>query len=171
MTGLGVSEVAAWERRSGEPPRAYAAFRVYRDLACAQRNLGAVAEAMGGSLRRAQQWAAAWDWRERADAWDDACHRVEDAERLDAIRSMHAVHRAAGREAMAKALAALDSLDPESMSAGTIARLMELGAKLERSTLIVSVEELQGVEVDEDGEDPWERIAAELDVPTAAADL
>jgi hypothetical protein len=45
-----------------------------------------------------------------------------------------------------------------------VARLLELGAKLERSTLIVSVEELQGLDVGEsDEEDPWERIARELD--------
>lgn len=79
---------------------------------------------------------------------------------------MHSVHQRAGRAAVLKAVQALSMLRPEEMAPSVIARLLELGAKLERSTLVVSVEELQGIdstEADEDGDDPWERIAAELD--------
>ncbi len=99
----------------------------------------------------------------------DACHRIDDRERLEAIRSMHELHRKAGRAALSKAVQALTQLQPEHMPPSVIARLLELGAKLERSTLIVSVEELQGVDlVDEEPDDPWERIARELDPRTSA---
>jgi hypothetical protein len=153
----------AWDRRSGEPTRAYAAFRIFRDLPPSQRNLAKVTEAIGCSERATRGWAASWSWRDRADAWDDACHRIEDRERLEAIRQMHSIHQRAGRAAMSKAIQALSILDPAAMTPGTIARMMELGAKLERSTLLTSVEELQGIETIEESEDPWDRIARELD--------
>jgi hypothetical protein len=58
---------------------------------------------------------------------------------------------------------ALDKLETDRLTPGTIARMLELGAKLERSTLTVSVEELLGIDVTlADEEDPWERIAREL---------
>jgi hypothetical protein len=155
-----------WDRQKGEPTKAHAGFRLYRDTPPHQRNLVLVAEQVTMSERRVRTWAQTWDWRGRADAWDDACHRVEDHERLEAIRNMHAVHRRAGRAALSKAIQALNLLAAEAMPPSTIARLLELGAKLERSTLIVSVEELQGIETTEvDEEDPWERIAAELTPP------
>ena len=148
-------DVPAWERQHREPTKAHAAFRTYRDTAPAQRSLDTVAERVGVTLRSVQRWAEAWDWRARADAWDDACHQVEDNERLEAIRAMHAIHRRAGRAAITKAMQALADVDPSAMPVSTIARLLELGAKLERSTLIVSVEELQGIEVaDDEAEDP-----------------
>lgn len=155
---------SAWDRQAGEPTRAHAAFRIYRDLAPHQRTIAEVAQQVGLSERRAREWAAQWQWRERAEAWDDACHRIEDQERLEAIRSMHAIHRRAGRAATVKAMQALANIDAERLPIGAVARLLELGAKLERSTLVVSVEELQGIDsVEDEAEDPWERIARELD--------
>lgn len=166
-----LTETQAWDRQHSEPTKAYAAFRMYRDQPSSQRNLQAVAEAVGVTARMVRRWAQNWDWRNRADAWDDTCHRAEDQERLEAIRSMHAVHRRVGRAAITKAALALQALNPESMPPSIIARLLDLGAKLERSTLIVSVEELQGIDAYETEEDdPWERIARELD-PAHLPDL
>lgn len=155
---------APWERRPREVSNRYAAFRLYRDQPAHRRNLAEVASEVGISVRRAREWAVQGDWRVRAEAWDEACHRVEDRERLEAIREMHTIHRRAGRAAITKALQALSLMDPVAIPAGTTVRLLELGARLERSTLIVSVEDLQGVEVDDEApDDPWERIAAELE--------
>lgn len=135
-------------------------------MPAAQRDFEHVATQAKVTGRSIRRWALTWNWHERADAWDEACHAVDDQERLEAIRQMHGVHRRAGRAAVLKALQALNMLTPEQIvdSPSTIARLLELGTKLERSTLIVSVEELQGLEVeDEDTLDPWDRIAQELD--------
>lgn len=155
---------AEWERLPGEPTKAHAAFRVYRDMPAHQRRLEDVATNLDCNYRTVRLWAKQWSWRSRADAWDDACHRVEDAERLAAIRQMHAVHRRAGRAATVKAVQALSLIAPEDIPVAQAARLLELGSKLERTTLLVSVEELQGIEAGGDEEeDPWERIARELD--------
>jgi hypothetical protein len=165
VTEVEQAEAGAWERLDDEPPHAHEAFRIYRDLPPAQRTMAAVATQVDAAERTLRGWAERWDWRERSAQWDDACHRVEDQERLDALRSMHATHRRAGRAAVVKAMQALSTMVPEDMPPSAVARLLELGARLERSTLIVSVEELQGVEVDEYEEDPWERIANELEPP------
>jgi hypothetical protein len=153
-----------WDRRLDEPTKDYAAFRIYRDLPSLQRKLTTVAERADISIRQAQVLANRWEWRERADAWDDVCHRTEDAERLEAIRQMHALHRAAGRSTLSKALQALQLLNPAQLTPNQIARMIDLGARLERTTLLVSVEEMQGFETEDDEvEDAWERIARELD--------
>jgi hypothetical protein len=168
-TDFDLGDRQVWDREPTESSRAYAAFRIYRDLSPMQRRLDAVADQSGLSLTRIQRLSSDFNWRDRTTAWDDACHRIEDKERLDAIRSMHAIHRKTGRAALMKGLGAMSKLDDEHMPASVAVRLIELGAKLERQTLIVSVEELQGVELEsgDDVEDPWERIARELDPATA----
>lgn len=157
-----------WERQEGESTKDYAAFRIYRDLPPLQRKLSTVAQRAEISERQARQLANEWNWRGRVEEWDDLVHQTEDRERLEAIRQMHQLHRAAGRSVMNKALQALQMLQPEQMSPGTIARMIQLGATLERDTLVTSVEELQGLEDEDDVvEDAWERIARELDPSNA----
>jgi hypothetical protein len=164
LSQFDLAEAEPWDRLVKEPSRSYGAFRLFRDMAPHQRRLDKIAEVAGIKQRTARQWAQEWNWWTRAHAWDDACHALEDHERLDAIRSMHKIHRQAGRAAVSKAIQALSQLDPQTMPPALIARLLDLGAKLERSTLIVSVEELQGLEeVVEDEENPWDKIARELD--------
>jgi hypothetical protein len=155
-----VTERAAWDRWPKEPPRAYDAFRRFRD-AGPLRNLAAV----GGDSnpRTVERWSAKWRWRERAVAWDDETHMVADRTRLEAIRTMHELHQRAGRAVMSKALAALNGTKVEDIPAYAAARLLELGARLERDTLITSVEDLQGVSsAAAAAEDPWDAIAREL---------
>jgi len=159
-----VSERSAWDRRDGETGRAYAAFRVFRDAG----PLRTLAVVPGVRRRTVEDWSSTWDWHARATAWDDATHHLDDQRRLDAIRTMHDTHQRAGRVAMAKALAALQQVKPEDIPAYAAARLLELGARLERETLLTSVEELQGVMPEHlpgmgpPTDDPWERISREL---------
>lgn len=166
--------VNVWDRQPDEPSAAYAAFRLFRDLTPSGRTSAAVvAEASNVSVRTTHTWASLYHWRERAEAWDDTCHRIEDAERLEALRQMHTVHRRAGRAALTKGVMALNAMRAEDLTPSQAARLLELGARLERSTLIVSVEELQGLDTEEfeDEDDPWARIAAELDPAEVDASL
>jgi len=148
---------------AGESSKDYAVFRVYRDLPPTQRTVVRAATEAGISRRSAYDLCKRWSWVDRVDAWDDECHQTEDRERLEQIRQMHKVHRSAGRLAVGKAMQALNQLQPSEMNPSQIARLLSLGAKLERDTLIVSVEELQGVdEIDEGEPDPWEQLMHEL---------
>lgn len=154
-----------WERMPGEPARAYAAFRAFRDMPAATRSIDATADhpASGDTKpRQLRALAARWDWRARADAWDDECAAIEDRERLDQIRQMHSLHRRTGRQITVKAMQALALMEPEKIPPAAAVRLLELGTKLERSTLMTSVAELQGLD-GPTGDDPWEQLARELD--------
>lgn len=111
------------------------------------------------TLRR---WFKSFDWRDRAAAWDEQTHRLDDARRLEAIRGMHDLHQRAGRAVLNKALQALANVPAEEIPPYAAARMLELGARLERDTLITSVEELQGVPPAQI-EDPWEAVARELE--------
>lgn len=156
-----VTERAPWDRRPGEPSRAYAAFRTYRD-AGPLRLLVRVPHDVDVHERTVFRWSARWDWQARAVAWDDEVHRAEDARRLEALRTMHDQHQRAGRAAMTKALAALAALEPADIGAAAAARLLEIGTRLERDILTTSVEQLQGGAPAVAGEDPWDAIAREL---------
>lgn len=151
-----------WDRRPAEAARAYDAFRRFRE-AGPLRSMRETADAIGVSLRTVHRWAEANLWWERAVAWDDEVHRLDDRRRLEALRTMHDTHQRAGRAVMQKALAALQATDPTEIPAYAAARLLELGARLERETLVVSVEDLQGATSSAPAtEDPWEAIAREL---------
>lgn len=108
------------------------------------------------------EWSRRYDWKDRAGAWDDRTHRLADAQRLEAIRTLHDTHARAGRAIFTKALQALSAVGAEEIPPHTAARLLEIGARLERDTLVVSVEEMQGM-TPPPAEDPWETIARELD--------
>lgn len=149
-----------WDRRPGESARAYETFRRFRDLG-PLRQLDMVV-AGETTIRTVREWSRRADWKDRAEAWDAEVHRMEDARRLEAIRTMHDVHQRAGRAVMQKALAALAAVTPEEIPPYAAARLLDLGARLERDTLVVSVEQLQGVQPPL-MEDPWETVARELE--------
>lgn len=151
-----------WDRRPGESPRGYVYFRRYRDLGPLRQIDGLVDRQAGVKRTTLTEWARRHDWKDRAAAWDDHTHRLSDAARLEALRQMHDTHQKAGRAVLAKALAALASVDPADIPPYAAARLLELGARLERDTLVTSVEELQGVTAPP-AEDPWDTIARELD--------
>jgi hypothetical protein len=157
-----VEEPDPWERVPGERAVSYAAFRAFRDLGPTRR-LDRVLPFTEASYDTVRHWSSRWAWWRRAEAWDSEQYREEDRERLEAIRVMHQNHQRAGRAAMRKGLEALQELPASHVPAGAAARLLELGARLERQTLIHSVEELQGVEEEDAArDDPWQRIADEL---------
>lgn len=163
-------ERRAWDRRPEETARAYDAFRRFRDFG-ALRTLPDIANATATAMRTINRWSEDHRWFERAIAWDDEIHMADDHRRLEAIRTMHENHQRAGRAAMAKGLAALQAAEPHEIPAYAAARLIELGARLERDTLVTSVEDLQGISrAPAPAEDPWEAIARELQGTAGAAE-
>lgn len=156
------NEREPWERLPREPSVAHDAFRAFRDLGPARR-LRQVAEQLAVSVHSVNAWSGRWHWVDRAKAWDDHRYRIEDAERLADIAAMHRAHRLAGKLATARAIATLQRSDPAEIPPAVAVRLLELGTRLERTTLLTSVAELQGLDDEtSDDDDPWTVIAREL---------
>lgn len=153
-----MSDVEPWERLPGETPRAYAAFRQYRDLGPART----VTAMSGVSQVTAGRWARAHRWAARAQAWDAEAYRLEDARRLEQIRVMEETHQRAARALITAGLRAMQDLP--SLTPHQAARFVDLGTRLERAAL--SGERLPPpgpAPVDDDEVlSPLERIAREL---------
>ena len=81
-----------------------------------------------------ERWSARWEWRRRADAWDDERDRLDHAARREALRTDARANdqRALGGVAMHKALFALEALPVDHIPAGAAVRLLDVGARLER---------------------------------------
>jgi hypothetical protein len=58
-----------WERQPGESPKAFHAFRLYRDL-MEKRTLAKVAETLGCSSTNVERWARRWAWTQRTYEYD-----------------------------------------------------------------------------------------------------
>lgn len=159
-----VLDEGVWDRRRGESQRAHRAFRVFRDLG-PMRTLDDVT---GESPRTIAKWSRTHGWRERAEAWDDEAHRLEDRARLEAIRTMHETHQRLARAMLSRALQALNGLRPEDLTPHAVARMIELGTRLERQTLLTSVDDLVRRAIEPTVEppevlSPLQRIALELE--------
>lgn len=150
-----VATVPLWERMPKEPSRAHEAFRTFRDLGPGVRSMAALAKAAKVSEVHARRWATAWNWWERAIAWDDECRRTEDSSRLASIAEMAETFRKAGEKALNIAIDALDKMDPAEIPPAAAVRLLEFGVKMQRSSAADAEAEST--------EDPWEQIARALD--------
>ena len=58
-----------WEQLPGESPKAFHAFRLYRDL-MEKRTLAKVAETLGCSSTNVERWARRWAWTQRCYEFD-----------------------------------------------------------------------------------------------------
>ncbi len=70
----------AWDRRKGEPKKAYAGFIAWRDLGVG-RTYGKAMQALGYKGRTDSTfrlWARRWEWASRADQWDAHVQRLAD---------------------------------------------------------------------------------------------
>lgn len=91
----GEADAPVWERKDGEPARWYARFEVYRLLGPSRTMKAAHRHCAEMEGRRGRypnsQWfqiAERWQWRERADAWDqverEALRKAEKDQRMAA---------------------------------------------------------------------------------------
>lgn len=119
-----------WEKLPEESSRAYAAFRLYRDLGPSRSMEQLLPDVTRTSAYR---WSSANRWAERAGAWDIERWRMEDSERLAAIRAMDETHQRAGRAMVTAGLRAL--AEQPKLTPNQAARLVDLGTRLERAAL------------------------------------
>lgn len=129
-----------WERQPNESDVAFAAFLIYRDLA-PRRRLALVAQQSGKSVPLMERWSAHHKWRDRAAAWDREQDRVGREAQLEEVRLMHRRHANLAVRMLNKAAQRLEgdpannvaALNVSKLTAEQVARLAEVGVKIERS--------------------------------------
>lgn len=127
-----------WERQEGETPKQFEAFVKYRDMG-EDRSLQKVANELAKSRQLLTRWSSANNWVERCRAWDNEQDRLLRLEQVKDIKKMRKRHADTGTLMVAVAQKALQKMiDPktkelrEDITSNEIARLVEVGSKLER---------------------------------------
>lgn len=146
-----------WERLPNESGRVYAQFCVFRDMPYKDkehdnftkaqirrgRSIKKTAKQIGCSVSLITKYSTRFNWRSRAEAYDDYVER-ELRERDEAeIRKMNKFHANAGRQLAAKALRGLINLDENGLSATDVVKMLDTGAKMERLARGQSTEKQQ----------------------------
>jgi hypothetical protein len=124
-----------WDRQPGEGGRAFAAFRIYRDLGPVDRSLALVAQATGKSLTWMKEWSRRNRWVGRAAAWDAENQRLSRAQHTKGLEEMARRQALIGQLAQQRAwqrLTAMTDEDVMAMSPSEAVRLIESGVRIER---------------------------------------
>lgn len=123
-----------WDRQPGEPETAYGYFVHYRDLG-RTRTVAQVADRVNRSRNYVHNLAAARGWVRRAQAWDREQDRLY-SERL-VVRRLEMADRHARLAVAVQNLLVqrLQNIRPEQLTAGDVARWLEVATRLERLAL------------------------------------
>ncbi len=120
-----------WDRLAGESSKAFAALVTYRDLGN-ERSYAIVGRMLGKSKTLIERWGRTHRWAERVKAYDE---HMDDIRITTNFRERALMLERQIRDAFDlqdKAMQALKKLDADRLSAFQIARLFEVGARIER---------------------------------------
>ena len=125
-----------WDRQPGETAKAYAAFCAYRDLGTNRslRRLAARDSEASTNVRQLARWSSAWDWPERAVAFDGFQDREWRLEQAEARKTMLRTHAAVARQGIAKAAEQIRELDPKNLTVREAIALFEVCVRVERAS-------------------------------------
>jgi hypothetical protein len=139
-----------WERQQGEPPKAWAAFCIYRDMGD-ERGVTKVRDKAGGLYKHSTllRWAEAHRWVERARAWDNYVDRRRQAAFLKEQEEMARRHIKTGQQLQEAGLAYVEEQlgdaekRAEAMTPTSALRFIDVGVGLERKGMGVDDEQKQ----------------------------
>ena len=138
-------EIAPWEQEPGESAKAFEAFAIYRDIGV-ERSVRKVTQRLNKSLTLIGKWSSAYNWPERARAYDRDLDRQAHAQAVREVRSMTNRHIRIAMQLQAKALEALEQLDVT-----TLSPKMQL-AFLAKATEIERMNRLSAAGMDDSGQ-------------------
>lgn len=150
-----------WEQQPGESGTLFAHFVFYRDMRYpkvdkqikdaagnvkktmtetvmdgtvpyVKRSLRKTAEALGMNKRTIANQSTKWDWVRRCEAYDAYVDRMNREANEAAIRKMKQEHALLAQQMIRKATRRLLSLPEEEISAAELARMVDVGVKVER---------------------------------------
>src|ERR671930_1171945 len=125
----------SWERQHGETSKAFRAFCLYRDLRH-ERTYAKVAEMCGQrSDTQIRRWAGKYRWHERVLSFDNWEVREEHKRQVREAAAMRRRQANLGLKVQEVALERLNSMTSEQIKklpGGIVAKLVEIGTKVER---------------------------------------
>lgn len=129
-----------WERQEDESMQHYLKFCKYRDMPYGtdgkepeKRSLRKLAELLGYKTKSGLEILSSKNnWVERATAYDVYMTELERFKNEQEIKKMHDLHAKLGVQLLNKATRGLLVLDDKELSAQDIARLADVGVKIER---------------------------------------
>jgi hypothetical protein len=134
-------ERESWDRQAEEPNRWFSRFERYRLAGPGRSLLGAVNAEQAEKGKNKRGWipgawsraAARWNWRDRAEAWDE--HDRQQARQAHAqdVEEMNRRHIHEAQALQNRAVQRLKSLDPSELSASDTLRYFVEATKLERT--------------------------------------
>jgi hypothetical protein len=130
---------AAWERLPGETPLQYSRFKIYLSSVgpTMKRSCARAADIMGRPPREISRLSTYWHWSLRAELWDRHIEAEELAQFEQDKRRSARRQASVGRKLQDVALAGasallLDEDRVKEMSGNEIAKLADIGTKIER---------------------------------------
>ena len=123
--------VELWERQPGEGEKPWEAFVTYRDMG-GKRSNRLVAEKLGKSETIINRWSSQWNWVDRLAAWSNEQDRIIRESQIAEIAEMRKRHAELAVAMIEKAKAALELMEPEELSAVTLAKFVDAAVKIER---------------------------------------
>lgn len=123
-----------WERQPRESEKLYGYFCAYRD-AGRTRTLKKLSQGQGITHRSAQEYSFRYRWTERCSAWDSHLDAQFRALIHEAQKSMARKHLRVSNLLYEKALAAVEAIDPQALSATETVRILDAFSKLQRFAL------------------------------------
>jgi hypothetical protein len=128
-----------WDRQPRETSRSYELFCVYRNLG-AERSLAKARGSAEGipSVARLKVLSRKWNWVERCQKYDDYLEYQDRLQQEKERREMHKRHAKMGMLAQTFAVRKLEKMagrieqDEERVSPGEVARILDVGVKVER---------------------------------------
>ena len=150
-----------WEQQPGESSTLFAHFVVYRDMRYpkvdkpvkdadgnikktvtetimdgtvpyVKRSIRKTAEILGMNKRTIANQSTKWDWVRRCEAYDAHVDRVNREANEAAIRKMKQDHALLAQQMLRKATRRLLTMPEEEITAAELARIVDVGVKVER---------------------------------------
>lgn len=124
-------EAKPWERQDGETPKQFEAFKIYRDMG-EERSITKVANQLSKTRPLLTRWSSANNWVERCRAWDNEQDRLLLIEQRKEIKKMRKRHADLAYAMLLKSAKALKTIPDDEIKPQDVARLVDVGSKLER---------------------------------------
>ena len=155
-----MAKLRAWDRRDDESTAVFEAFALYREMG-PDRSTARVAQELGKSKTITDRWSGAPGGVERAKEWDRFTDTQAQNRVVAEIVEMRRRHAAVASLAIARALQKLQDVDPKDLRATDVAKLLDVGARVEREARGLPGQVVEHREGDPDSLDALEVLSDE----------